>query len=285
MDTEIYPTGLEALTMIADIIIPFYNQVSLLSMCLKSIELSLNSNVRIILVNDGSDPENIKIIENSNFRLNLQIIHHQSNKGFRESIHTGLLASNHPYIVLLNSDTIIPPGAIEKIIGIIQKNNTIKAAAPVSNAVGDLYQFRNNLKHIGNDTNSLLSKISSASEMLHKKNWGRYTRVPFLTAACMALDRQCFIKAGCFSEAYQHGYFEDLDLSCRLRESGYELVVCEDAFVFHHAQGTYKHFNKIKREQILRKNFEIFSSRWGYLTEFNDLLFRLKQTSNWKLSN
>ena len=270
--------------MKTDIIIPFYNQISLLSVCLKSLELSLKSNIRIILVNDGSDQRNLETIKNSNFQLNLQIINHDQNKGFRESINTGLQVCNKKYVVLLNSDTIITPGSIEKIIGLLEKNENIKAASPVSNAIGDIYQFRDGLKYIGNDISSLFRNISKASESLHRNNLGLFSRVPFLTAFCIALDREFFIKIGCFSKDYIHGYFEDLDLSCRIREAGYDLVVSENAFVFHHSQGTYKHFHKIKREKILKKNFEIFSSRWRHLTEYNDLVFRLRQTSNWKLS-
>ncbi len=45
-----------------DIIIPFYNQHRLLSRCLRSIEQSGYVNGQITIVNDRSDPEDVRAI-------------------------------------------------------------------------------------------------------------------------------------------------------------------------------------------------------------------------------
>ncbi len=111
-----------------DIIIPFYNQHRLLSRCLRSIEQSGYVNGQITIVNDSSNPEDVRAIENLclNLKLRISIVSHETNKGFRESILTGVKYCNKPYLFLVNSDTVVSHDFANKLVGVMEKDKKIK---------------------------------------------------------------------------------------------------------------------------------------------------------------
>ncbi|MFC1849283.1 glycosyltransferase family 2 protein [candidate division CSSED10-310 bacterium] len=275
-----------------DIIIPFYNQHKLLSRCLKSVELHNSQDVRIVIVNDGSEPQDIRIIKNLCGNLDLEIIllSHKVNKGFRESILTGVAHCDGPYVILLNSDTVVTDNFTRKLTRIMMKDKSIGAVAPISNHPTDLYQFRKKLylkrhfedldHHQVGDRFAPLLNRSWTSRIKNRLLSDTCTRVPYLSACCLALNREVFKKAGFFYQEYEHGYFEDLDLSCCIRNQGYDLAINEDCFVFHRGQGSYKDIARACKEKLIWKNYDIFVDRWGHLPEHDDLCKRMQWAGN-----
>ena len=269
-----------------DIIIPFYNQYRLLSRCLRAIEQSGYRNGQITIVNDKSNPDDVRAIENLclNLKLSISIVSHETNKGFRESILTGVKYCHKPYLFLVNSDTVVTHDFANKLVGVMAKDKTIKAVAPISNHPTDLYQFRKKLylKQQFDDYDH--QEIRAKFEPLIRKkgifkklfsNTDKITNAPYLSANCLALDREVFERVGYFHNGYEHGYFEDLDLCCCIRKLGYKLAINEDCFVFHRGQGTYKEKSRDEKEKQRGKNFHIFESRWRDLPEHKDLVDRM----------
>jgi len=271
-----------------DIIIPFFNKSELLSRCLRSIQASGYLDGKIIIVNDKSDLNELMIIQDvcSELDLDIKLISHDTNKGFRDSVHTGVAECKSKYLILVNSDTIVTYNFAHKLTGVMKEDDTIKAVAPVSNHPTDLYQFRKRLylkklfDGIDHQTviNTFLPLMKRGrikkliSCITSRKN---VTKAPYLSANCLALDHEVFDTVGGFSSEYIHGYFEDLDLSCKIRNEGFKLAINEDCFVFHRGQGSYAQKPREWKEELIWKNYYLFKDRWEHLPEHKDLEKRM----------
>jgi len=259
----------------ADVIIPFYNQHQLLARCLKSLELSAGGDLEVVLVDDGSEPEEAARVRDFLGRLTLpvRLIAHPENRGYKESIHSGLAACGHQHVLLLNSDTILPPGFAGLLIEVLATRDEVRAVAPVSNNPTDLYQYREHLD-LAEDTAgpALYRAIADLSAQTRRQAAGRLTLAPYLTAMCLALDREVFARAGYFGARYRYGYFEDLALCCAIRSLGFRLAIREDCFVYHQGQGTFRAKRRSEKIEIIRHNFTEFTADWGHLPEHADLL-------------
>ncbi len=264
---------------LSDIVIPFFNKYSALERCLKSIEVSGYFGSRVLLVNDGSEDEVLKKVNDlcSNINLDIELISHNINRGFKESVITGIKKCSKKFVLLLNSDTIVTPNFIDMLLSVMIDNDSFKAVAPVSNHPSDLYQFRKELFNSIQNTSkeNLINEIFKSSLKKYDKLFGTITVAPYLTAFCLALEMKTFQDVGYFSDDYKNGYFEDLDLSCKIRKLGFQLGIREDCFVYHQGHVTYSTKKMLEKEEIIYHNFDIYSSLWGHLPEHGDLLERM----------
>ena len=258
-----------------DIIIPSYNNSTILSRCLLALDLVAPHRHRLIIVDDGSDEEHKNALHQvlSNFDRPLHVLTHEQNKGFKEAILTAMQFSDAQYVLLLNDDTVPTQDFDLKLLEVIQTHDAAKAVGPVSNHPTDLFQFRPELGEIDfNDFKGPGHMLSRFEELQQSHGVGE---VPFLTGMCLLLDREVFERAGFFDGAYEHGYFEDLELCCRIRESGHVLMVNEDCFVYHVGHETYKHKETSEKRRIIMQNFSIYENNWSHLPDHQELLRKM----------
>ncbi|HEV7684314.1 MAG TPA: glycosyltransferase [Pyrinomonadaceae bacterium] len=262
----------------AEIIIPFFNKHELLFRCLDHLLSATGKRNRIILVDDGSELDELSAVEKycTKLEADLQLVSHQQNKGYKESICTGLQECKQKYVILLNNDTVVTPDFDLRLIEVMVQNASIRAVAPISNHPTDLFQYRESLYDLTTlDGDALAHQVSLVFSQTSHEGKPKLSFAPYLTGMCLALDRQTFEEAGIFGADYQHGYFEDLALSCRIRSMGFKLAVREDCFVYHQGHATYRDKSREEKQQIIFHNFRIFSSEWGHLPEHGELLQKM----------
>jgi len=260
-----------------DIIIPFHNGYDLLMPCLRAVEVSGFREGRIILVDDASTPETYAKVQRLTGKLSapVTLLRSEENRGFRDSVLEGVAASEAPYFILLNSDTIPTPGFATRLVEVLEKHPSVKASAPLSNVAADLYQYRTGFDELGADS-PLPLRIARYAAQIGQTHFGKVTKAPYLTAMCLALCREAFETVGGLPGDYIHGYFEDIDLSCRLREAGHELAIREDCFVYHKGHGSYGAADRAWLVPAIMNNYRQFSARWGHLPEHGDLVARIR---------
>lgn len=79
--------------------------------------------------------------------------------------------------------------------------------------------------------------------------------VKWVTGAALAVRADVFREVGCFDEAYKGGYFEDVELCCRVSEAGY-YVAYEPRCCFIHSVGS------TGGTQYFGENMLLWKSRW-----------------------
>lgn len=267
--------------MAIDVVIPFHNQPELLFACLSSLASSAGHETRLVLVDDASDDAAFSRIEHRCHALPIPFEYrrHDKNRGFIGSIHTGMEVATAPVVILLNSDTVVTPRFDVRLAEVLERHDSVKAVAPVTNAPTDLYQYRPEYKLDGQTGTGLYSAIARHAAQAATKRFGEITTPHFLTGCCLALDRAAYAEVGGFSSDYSHGYFEDLDLCCRLREKGYGLAVREDCFIYHRGQGSYRHTDRSAHARRMEHNFSLFQQRWGHVPGHGELLRLLESLS------
>jgi hypothetical protein len=135
----------------ADIIVPVYNALSYAQACFASLLPTLREEDSLIIVNDTSDAESgdwLREFAKSDPRIRL--IENEQNLGYTGSANRGLQASNAPFRVMLNSDTLVSANWLEKMLTVAYCDEKTGIVGPLSNAAS--YQSVPFLEFTANNT-------------------------------------------------------------------------------------------------------------------------------------
>lgn len=106
------------------IIIPVYNNAKYLSKCLRSIQAQTCSNLEIIVIDDGSTDDSLKIAKTfSKSDSRFQTIH-QANSGQSCARNTGIKKATGEYISFIDGDDEVAPTFIEKLLNAITSSKS-----------------------------------------------------------------------------------------------------------------------------------------------------------------
>lgn len=105
------------------IVVPVYNNEKFLDKCLTSIINQTYQNLEIILVNDGSKDNSLKIMEEYAKKDSRIIIIDKENGGVSSARNDGIKRSTGEYITFVDSDDYIELNEIEEMYNAIKENN------------------------------------------------------------------------------------------------------------------------------------------------------------------
>ena len=236
------------------IIVSYNNFEETTSQVLKSLsEDPCDALIReIIIVDNGSCVETCsklkKIVLNT---PNTNLILNESNLGFPCAVNLGISAAKGSYIVLLNSDTRVLPGTMEKLVRSLDKNQDFGAISPVTNSAGN----EQHLHFVSQNPSDVLETANSwtrnaSSELLLSER---------LDFCCVAIPKVVFEKVGVLDEEFSPGYFEDFDFCIRLAENNFKMGVLETAFVYHEGGASFSRIPKSTRKLIKNNKKKILA--------------------------
>lgn len=114
------------------VIIPVYNQESMIAKVIDAINRSTHRNFEIIAVNDGSKDNTKQVLDELTEQYSKLRVIHKKNEGKRRAVASGFYASKGRYIVLVDSDSIVDPNALTEFVKTF--NGNPKAGALVGHA-------------------------------------------------------------------------------------------------------------------------------------------------------
>lgn len=109
------------------ITVALYNCEKYIERCLKSLLGQTYQNIEILVINDGSTDDSLKIVNNfkdQNDHNNKIKIFSKSNEGLALTRNYGIKESSGEFILMLDSDDWLEPNTIENLVKIQQKNNS-----------------------------------------------------------------------------------------------------------------------------------------------------------------
>ncbi|CAN5316957.1 glycosyltransferase [soil metagenome] len=217
---------------IIDVIIPVYNAPDDLDRCLESVLRCTDSRHRIILIDDCSpDPRIGVYFESLRAAKNpcLSLFANEVNLGFVGTVNRGMALSEND-VVLLNSDTIVTPGWLEKIIRCALSDSHIGTITPFSNNA-EICSFPNFCEENALPEGMNAADVNQAIEMAAIPV---YPDIPTGVGFCMYIRRQLLAKIGLFDDkTFRLGYGEENDFCMRAAKEGWRNVLCDDTFVQH----------------------------------------------------
>ena len=223
---------------IVDIIIPVYNAIDDLDLCLKSIRKFPSLAIRsIILVNDCSTPQSEAwLIDYQKRHADVRLVNNRENLGFTRAVMAGVAVSNAPYMVFLNSDTQVTALWLDCMLEAIQTGPLTALAGPLSN--DGFHQTIRPTTAAGGNPPVDLSPDQIAAQVLTITQRS-FPQVPFLSGFCLLVDRTAFDLAGGLDcEAFPQGYWEVQDLCLKLIDLGFDAVIADNCYVHHSGGGS-----------------------------------------------
>lgn len=233
------------------VIIPIYNALADVKMCLESISENFNFSLgEVYLINDCSNEETSEFLvgyakSHSEFKL----ISNEENLGFIKTCNKGMKIAQNEIVVLLNSDTKIPKEFCERIIKCFESDEEIGVASPVSSHTCSYY--------IPLPKGYNLEKMN---KNLRSKHTCCYPLIPAAEGFCFCIRKKVIDQQGYLDEIYGKGYHEEVDFAYRAITNGWKNVLIDDLYVYHKRQAS---FGKEQREKLIAQNNPEFHARWG----------------------
>ena len=213
------------------VVIPAYKNRVLLEACVNSV-LAADSDCleSIVLINDCSpEPDVTAYCRTLAREQKIQLLENTENGGFVQAVNQGMAASSND-IVLLNSDTLVSEGWLEKIIKTAAKHPDAATITPFTNN-GTICSYPNFCEN-----NALPHGLSlrDLSTLFSEINEGAVCDLPTAVGFCMYIRRTTIDELGSFdAEAFGRGYGEENDFCMRATAAGWRHLLAADVFVFH----------------------------------------------------
>ncbi|HEY5410701.1 MAG TPA: glycosyltransferase, partial [Caulobacteraceae bacterium] len=128
------PVGADGRKRAATVVIPVHDGGEVVLACLDSVRAALPAGTKILVVDDGSaDPVLVAALDTLTRRRKITLLRHPSPLGFPAAANAGIHASPGQDVVLLNSDTLVPPGWLERLRQAAYADPAIGTVTPLSN--------------------------------------------------------------------------------------------------------------------------------------------------------
>jgi len=192
------------------IVIPCYNGENFLNDCIKSILKQTVKPNEIILIDDGSTDDSLKIAK----KYQIKIVSHKVNRGLAEARNTGIKSTNSEIIIFIDVDCVADKNLIKNII----ENYTSEKIAGVGG--------------IGVEVNS--NGSANKYRSLHGiQGQGKHRKfVECLFGLCFSFRKKVLQEVGLFDHNFRTNG-EDIDIGFRITKKGYRLIYDPQIKVLH----------------------------------------------------
>ena len=235
--------------------------------CLESIHKNISGIAyEIIIVDNNSSDGSIEMVKKE--YPDAILITNEQNLGYGRANNQGIRVAKGEFVLILNPDTIVLPGTVEKMLRFMEKNPDVGACGPLilekdykpshpviyDPSVWELF---------GNDTflRKLFPKLCSP---LYGQP-DRITKVHRLSGCFFLARLEALKKVGLFDERI-FLFYEDTDLFCRLRRNGWCMYYLPEISVIHLHSKSVSHFSLFQKEVFVRQGSLIyFRNRYGFI--------------------
>ncbi len=239
--------------MSIDIIIPFYRQPSLVKTLFESLhrvsEELVETECQIVAINDSPDDGELKPLLRQAVAdlaplVPCRLIENDRNVGFGRSVNGAASESvaNRRDIILLNSDTMLFPGAIRELRRVAYLDPMIGFVSPRSNNA-TICSFP-----AGEEFQHLTPAQSYEVFRALSGYLPEYHYVPVGVGFCLYIKLLILDEFGLLDEAYGKGYNEENDLILRANRCGYQAALANHAFVYHIGEASFISSDSPKQE-------------------------------------
>ncbi len=237
------------------IIVSYNNFFQTTGPCLQSLARE-KSGLEIIIVDNHSDQETqdaLRAAAGQDPRIKL--IQKETNSGYSKGNNAGTREASSDLLILLNSDTEVPQGAIPRLVKLMNEHPDWSMLGPVSNQTGNDQQIHTK----GTAAQKILAE--GAAWCAHSHDCHYPTDI--LSFFCVVIRRDVYNQLNGLDEEFGLGYYEDTDFNYRAVKTGMKLMITEDVFVYHRGSGSFSKTSAAVRKMV-KQNKKLFRKKQGH---------------------
>ena len=212
------------------IIIPVYNRPQEIEELLHSlVNQTYAKSFEIVIIEDGSTNTCDLITEKFKNKLSITYLF-KENTGAGQSRNEGMKIAKGNYFIILDSDVILPKNYLVEIDDALNKNYT--------DTFGSQDKAHKSFTAIQKAINYAMTSFLTTGGLRNNKG----TNSKFqLRSFNMGISKKAFLKTNGFSN---QNFGEDIDLSYKIWNAGFESQFIKTAFVYHKRRSDFKQFYK-----------------------------------------
>jgi GT2 family glycosyltransferase len=246
---------------VVSVCIPVVSAHGLIEGCLDSLNGSLQSvDTEVVVVANGLNRDGLASLQK---RDDIVLVNSAVNTGFSGGNNLAARFARGRYLLLLNDDTVIEDGYIERLVRAVERDPLVGAAGGRILSIDGTVQEAGSVlwrdgwvAHVG-------AGLPAGS---HGYNFVRYA--DYVSANGLLVDRHAWDAVGGLDERYFPAYYEDVDLCLALRNHGYRVVYEPRARLTHlESQSTSTLFRGFL---IIRNRGQFVQKWWVTLARFAD---------------
>jgi len=227
-----------------------YNSNSDTIACLNSLLKGNYDNIDVeVYVLDNASKEELQITEKDYSRIGLTVLKSSENKGFtggHNLIFESIKNKKYDYLLLLNNDSFVDQNFLQELI---EGAKDVSVGAVVPKIYFTKGREFHREKYSKDETGKVIWYAGGAMDWAHvmsrhigvdEVDHGQFdhdSEIDFATGACLLLKKEVLDKIGLFDSRY-FLYYEDADLSFRIRKSGYSIKYVYQSIVWHNNAGS-----------------------------------------------
>ena len=210
----------------------------------------------VVLADDASsDAEMAHFAEVPNLRR----LRQKRNVGFVRNCNAAYAACRGEYVLLLNNDAQVLPGAIERLAAALDEDGTVAAVGPkLLYPNGRLQEAGCYIRRNGEST--MVGLFADPEE----GGFCRDRDVTYCSGAALMVRRDA-VGPTLFDDAFQPAYCEDADLCLRLIAAGRRVRYVHGAVVVHHLSVSTNRQSQARKLRSIARNQQKLADRWGTL--------------------
>lgn len=242
---------------LVSVIVVTFGGLPLTRRCLESLlEGETWPRLEVLVVDNGSadgTPEHLRSLAAADPRV--RVFPQNRNLGFPAANNAGLAEARGEIVLLLNNDTVVPPGMIGRLVRPLQRDPGLGLVCATTNFCGNEARVEPDYEDLDG-----LPRFAAARARHHS---GQLFDLRVAAMYCVALRREVFQAVGPLDEAFGIGMFEDDDYSLRVRRAGWRVACAEDAYVHHVGQGSFQSLARQEYEALWSRNQAHYEKKWG----------------------
>jgi len=263
------------------IIIVNHNGKELLKSNLPSVLNTQDINFDICVVDNNSSDGSISFLEKE--YPNVKLVKSDENLGYGRAHNLAYdKYPNYDYYVFMNNDIRVEPNWLSKLLEVVKNKENVGAVGPRI-----LLSKKKDNTYVINSAGMDIDKHHMAYDRYEgEKNSDKYNvteKVDGICGAVMLVPKEVLKKVRGFNPN-MFLYYEDVDLSLRIRDAGYEIYYCGQSVVYHEHMASTESIGSFKRNWMNMKNrYVSIKYRKGFSVAMKETIWYLYSWLVWKI--
>jgi len=224
------------------VVIVTWNAREVIRACLDSLFCDAEGlSLQVMVVDNASSDGTAEIVERA--YPSVTVVRNAENRGFAAANNQALPLLDAPYVMLLNPDTVVRPGALRILRRYLDEHATVGAVGP--KVVHPAMRLRVLSCGYQPSVRTVINQYAGLSRLFPERRAfrgvnllmglhdDRPREVEWLSGVCLMVRQSVVASVGLLSERW-FMYAEDMEWSHRMRQTGWQLFHVPEAIIEHH---------------------------------------------------